>query len=143
MSEMNRNRRETHKPRRPKTKQIQEETTYKAVTLPKEYFPLYKHSSSIIYRHAMVYLRKRGVTLQDIIKYDIGYCETGQYANSIVIPSYDEKGNLNYFTSRSFNDSKYKYKNPNTSRDIIPFEFFITYEFSLSILDFQFDILFL
>ena len=89
----------------------------------------------------MVYLRKRGVTLQDIIKYDIGYCETGEYANSIVIPSYDEKGNLNYFTSRSFNNSKLKYKNPDTSRDIIPFEFFINWDQPIILCEGPFDAL--
>jgi DNA primase len=125
----------------PKTRQIQEQLNKTSLTLPKEYIPLYKHSSSIIYRHAMVYLRKRGVTLQDIIKYDIGYCETGEYANSIVIPSYDEKGNLNYFTSRSFNNSKLKYKNPDTSRDIIPFEFFINWDQPIILCEGPFDAL--
>jgi len=125
----------------PKTRQVQEQSNKTSLTLPKEYIPLYKHSSSIIYRHAMAYLRKRGVTLHDIIKYDIGYCETGEYTNSIVIPSYDEKGNLNYFTSRSFNNSKLKYKNPDVSRDIIPFEFFINWSQPIILCEGPFDAL--
>jgi hypothetical protein len=53
-------------------------------------------------RHALAYLKKRNVTKQDILKYNIGYCDSGQYNNMIIIPSYDSTGRLNYFTARSF-----------------------------------------
>jgi transcription elongation factor Elf1 len=73
------------------------------IKLPEEYQPLIDISqNNIIGRRALAYLKKRKVTQYDILKYDIGYCETGPYANMIIIPSYDCNGNLNYFTARSF-----------------------------------------
>jgi DNA primase len=54
----------------------------------------------------------------DIIKYNIGYCETGPYKNRIILPSYDTDGNLNYFTARDFyNRSNKKYLNPSYNKE--------------------------
>ena len=76
----------------------------------------------------------------DIIKYNLGYCEKGVYANRIIIPSYDENGNLNYFTARSFEKTNpIKYKNPNVSRNIIPCEFFINWDLPLVLCEGPFD----
>ena len=48
-----------------------------------------------------------------LTKYNLGYCEYGNYKNMIIIPSYDENGKLNYFTGRSFEKDPYrKYRNP-------------------------------
>ena len=59
----------------------------------------------------------------------MGYCEYGPYADRIVIPSYNSKGILNYFTSRTFKEDTFQtYKNPDTSRNIIPFEMFINWD---------------
>jgi hypothetical protein len=74
-----------------------------AVDLPKEYIPLFKNSESIEYKNAIHYLRsKRKITLSEIVKYSIGYCESGEYAKKIIIPSYDETGKLNYFVGRAY-----------------------------------------
>ena len=40
-------------------------------------------------------LKKRGLSAHDIIKYNIGYCEDGEYTKKIIIPSYDLNGKLN------------------------------------------------
>ena len=107
--------------------------------LPKEYKPIIGNKD-ILARHALAYLKKRGVTKDDIEKYNIGYCETGRYAKMIIIPSYDETGNLNYFTGRSFEKDPYiKYRNPETSRDIIPFELFINWNIPLILCEGPFD----
>lgn len=93
--------------------------------LPKEFKPLHVKPKSInpIYNKAIWYLKSRGVSLDDIVKYNIGYCERGMYQNRIIVPSYTEEGNLNYFIARSFyDDTKLKYKLPPVSRDIIMFE---------------------
>ncbi len=80
-------------------------------------------------RQALAYLKSRNITDEDILKYNIGYCETGPYKNMVVIPSYDANGSLNYYTGRSFEkEPKIKYKNPSVSRDIIPFELFINWD---------------
>lgn len=126
-------------------KLIGEETEFKRVIkqqsleLPQEYQQLF-NNPNIIAKHAISYLKKRGVTKDDIEKYNIGFCSTGRYANMVIIPSYDELGNLNYFTGRSFQASSFiKYRNPETSRDIIPFELFINWNLPLILCEGPFD----
>ena len=114
----------------------------KKVELPKEFKPLSTQYGSISYKHAISYLKRRQVTPDDIIKYNIGYCESGKYSNCIVIPSYDKDGILNYFTARSFDkNSSIKYKNPDVSRDIIPFELFINWNIPIILCEGPFDAL--
>ena len=58
----------------------------------------------------------------------------------IIIPSYDSNGKLNYFTGRSFEKDPYvKYRNPNTSRNIVPFEMFINWNLPLVLCEGPFD----
>jgi DNA primase len=58
----------------------------------------------------------------------------------IIIPSYDANCNLNYFVSRSFKkDDFIKYRNPDTSRDIIPFEIFINWDLPIILCEGVFD----
>ena len=111
------------------------------VTLPKEFTPLLNiQKSNIMGRHALAYIKSRGITEEDVLKYGIGYCETGRYANMVIIPSYDERGNINYFTGRSFEkEPSVKYRNPSVSRDIIPFELFINWELPLILCEGPFD----
>jgi DNA primase len=103
------------------------------VSLPKEYKSLLDtFDNSITKKHALAYLKKRGITNHDIVKYNLGYCETGPYKDRIIIPSYDKDGNINYFTGRTFESGNpIKYKNPQVSRDIIPFELFINWNLPL------------
>lgn len=110
------------------------------VHLPKEFISLINSPKSVMAKHAIAYLKKRGINDDDIIKYNLGYCESGTYANRIIVPSYDENGVLNYFTARSFEkDNPIKYKNPNLSRNIIPFEFFINWDLPLILCEGPFD----
>jgi hypothetical protein len=112
-----------------------------AINLPKE-FKTFKSitSSNIIGRHALAYLKSRNITEEDILKYNIGYCESGPYKNMVIIPSYDADGRLNYFTGRSFEkEAKIKYKNPSVSRDIIPFELFINWDIPFILCEGPFD----
>jgi len=105
--------------------------------LPKEYS---KFNNSIISKHAFHYIKKRSITEQDILKYNIGYCEYGPYSKMIIIPSYDSTGKLNYFTARSFEKEPYiKYRNPEVSRDIIPFEMFINWDLPIILCEGPFD----
>ena len=119
------------------------ETDLERVKLPEEFIPLTDvTANNLIGRRALAYLKRRGITKYDILKYQIGYCEHGPYSNMIVIPSYDEKGNLNYFTSRGFEEfSRSKYKNPNVSRNIVPFEFFINWNVPIILCEGPFDMM--
>ena len=81
------------------------------ITLPKEFKPLTNiQKSNIMGRHALAYIKSRGITEEDVLKYGIGYCETGRYANMVIIPSYDERGNINDPLHRSLPFlTKYEY----------------------------------
>jgi DNA primase len=109
--------------------------------LPKEFKPLTNiQQSDIIGRHALAYIKSRNISDEDVLKYNIGYCETGSYKNMIIVPSYDKNGILNYFTGRSFEkEPKIKYKNPSVSRDIIPFELFINWDLPFILCEGPFD----
>lgn len=73
------------------------------------------------YVKAMDYLRERNIT-QDIINYyRLGYTTHGKYFLRIVIPSYNEFNELNYFSGRAFSWVKPKYKNCNADKQMIIF----------------------
>jgi DNA primase len=92
------------------------------------------------YRRAMAYLKNRGITLEDICRYNIGYCESGEYRDCVVIPSYDDEGKLNYFSSRSYYPSTWwKYKNAPFSKNIVGFESFINYDEPVTLVEGVFD----
>lgn len=100
----------------------------KEVKLPDEYKPMWIKSNSPTYRHCLKYLKSRGVSQDDMVKYSIGYCEDGLYSNRIIIPSYDDEGKLNFFVGRDVFDSKLKYRNSPTPKDIVGFELFVNWE---------------
>ena len=116
-------------------------TVYEKVPLPKEFISLINPpTNNLSAKKALFYLKQRNILKEDIIKYNIGFCEFGKYSNMIVLPSYDTNGNLNYFTARNFNkNSTIKYKNPDVSRDIIGFELFINWNVPLVICEGMFD----
>ena len=122
-------------PRYKKTK----DTSKEVVQLPKEYKPLWNGGDSIVKRHALSYLYKRGINDQDILKYDIGYCDFGLYSNRIIIPSYDSDGKLNFFVGRDFYNGKMKYRNSPTSKDIIGFDLFINWDEPIILCEGVFD----
>jgi DNA primase len=110
--------------------------------LPKEFKQLYFKPKGINphYTKAVHYLKQRGIKEADFIKYNIGYCEDGLYGGRVIIPSYDESGELNYFVARSYyDDEKMKYKNPPVSRDVIVFENQINWNEPITLVEGVFD----
>ena len=118
---------------------VKEEDKKNIVKLPDDFKPLWNGNDGIVKRHALTYLYKRGITDVDIKKYKIGFCDSGLYEGRIIIPSYDDKGLLNYFVGRSFVGEKMKYKNPNVSRDIIPFDWYIAWSKPIVLCEGVFD----
>tara|TARA_R110001583_G_scaffold3293_20_gene21342 strand:- start:3411 stop:4175 length:765 start_codon:yes stop_codon:yes gene_type:complete len=117
-----------------------ENKNYETLILPFEFKPLHESSkTNPEAKNALSYLRKRNLTTQDILKYNIGYCETGKYGGMIIIPSYDEDGNLNFFTGRSYYDVNFKHLNPIVSKDIIGFDLFINWKEPITIVEGAFD----
>ena len=87
------------------------------------------------YKNAIKYLLSR-----NILKYDIGFCTMGLYSGMIIIPSYDKKGLLNFFTGRSYySDTSFKHKNPKVTKNIIGFELLINWKEPITIVEGAFD----
>jgi DNA primase len=125
---------------------VKRERKKKTLKLP-ESFTLFKDSSPVypVRRQAMNYLKNRGITDEMIEKFGIGFCDKGDHAGGIVIPSYDKKGELNYYIARSWNPtSKAKYKNPEAEKDkIIFWENLIDWKKDIYLVEGAFDGLFL
>ncbi len=109
------------------------------VNLPKDFLSLAVKHPSPVYKQAASYLLSRGITGDDILRYNIGYCESGPYTNRVIIPSYNKNGSLNYFVGRDIYNSKFKYKNPPISKDVIGFELFINWDEPLVLCEGVFD----
>lgn len=108
--------------------------------LPDEFLSIAVPSNSICYKHAVRYLKNRNITRDDILRYNIGYCEDGKYRNRIVVPSYDANGDLNFFTARDFLNSSYlKYLTPDWSKDFIGFGLYINWNEPITLVEGVFD----
>lgn len=108
--------------------------------LPKEFKPFFGDDISLTGKHALKYLKRRGITKYDILRYNIGYCEEGQYKHRVLIPSYNKQGKLNFFSTRSiFENTKMKYVNSTASKNIIGFEMFLDYNLPLNLVEGVFD----
>jgi DNA primase len=125
---------------------IKREKKKKTLKLP-EGFTLFKDSSSVypVRRQALNYLKSRGITDEMIDKFGIGFCDKGDHAGRIVIPSYNINGELNYYIARSWNPmSRAKYKNPEAEKDkIIFWENLIDWNRDIYLVEGAFDGLFL
>jgi DNA primase len=110
-----------------------------SLSLPDGFFELYK-SKSPTKQSALSYLYSRGLTDQDILKYNIGYCITGSCENMVVIPSYDEKQQLNFYVGRSYDPNSYKKHSLSpSSKDIIGFELFVNWDLPVVVCEGVFD----
>ena len=110
-----------------------------SLQLPPGVIPLIS-SSAVLSRHANHYLTQRGITQQDIVKYDIHYSETGDLKNMVVIPSYDGNGFLNYYVGRSFDKNAYiKHKLASATKDIVGFEMLINWDIPVILCEGAFD----
>lgn len=134
---------------RPEESEDFKKRTYNTVKLPKE-FVAFKDASfgmklTPTYKQAYNYIKSRNITDLMLQLYNIGYCASGPYENRIIIPSYDENKNLNYFIARSFlTKSKMKYKNPEAQKEIIIFnEHLIDWEKPIYIVEGAFDSIFI
>ena len=120
--------------------------TKEELVLPKEFIKLYEFPKikdiqvKMQMKQALGYLKSRGIGRTDILRYGIGYCPNGSYSGRIIVPSYDENFNLNFFVSRSiFEEDVLKYKNPKWSKDVIGFDCFIDWDEPVTLVEGVFD----
>lgn len=111
------------------------------VWLPEEFISLTKPDTCLEARHAMAYLKLRGITDKDIVKYNIGYCKNGRYRNRVIVPSYDKNGSVNYFIARSFEkEPSRKYDAPSIQKtEIIGLEYFVNWSVPVILCEGIFD----
>ncbi len=110
------------------------------IELPKEYQLLFNSSPTSVTANLIKrYLYARGLSDNDFIKYSIGYCTSGDYGGRVIIPSYSESNTLNFFVARSYDGNYFKYKNPETSKDIIFFENLINWNQPIILCEGVFD----
>ena len=130
---------------KPETIQVREKKINK-VKLPEGY----KKFSEVnkiypVRKQAINYLYNRGISDDVIEKYQIGFCDVGDHNGRIIIPSYNKKGELNYYISRSWDpNSRYKYKNPQAEKDKIVFwENMVDWDKDIYLVEGAFDGIFL
>ena len=90
-------------------------------------------------KKALDYLYSRGFTDRDILTWKIGFCDFGEYQDRVVVPSFDDEGNVNFFVGRSYTDDWMKYKNPQVSKDIIFNDLNIDWEADVILVEGAFD----
>ena len=116
-----------------------EEIKEEKVPIPPEFNTLTNHDLPLSARSAMNYLKKRGVTKEDILRWKIGYCRDGEYGNRIIIPSFGMAGDANFFVARSYSNDWMRYKNPQVSRDIIFNELYTDWDRDIVLVEGIFD----
>lgn len=89
------------------------------IDLPEEFISLCNKRLPLSSKEPLDYLKSRGITQKEILKWKIGYCKGGKYGGRIIIPSLNNEGNCNYFIARSYVGHYRRYLNPPCGRDII------------------------
>ncbi len=98
----------------------------KSITLPKTFKKI--NIKSCNDRRLKEYLNKRKISQDIVDKFNLGYTsydeEESSMRNRLIIPSYDQYGDLNYWTARDFtnNSKRVKYKNVDADRKQIIFQ---------------------
>jgi len=109
------------------------------VDIPPEYMCLAKKGLPPAANEAISYLWSRGIGQKDILYHKIGFCLTGKYKKRIIIPSFDDEGNCNYFTARSYSGDWLSYKNPPASKNIIFNDLLINWNEPITLVEGPFD----
>ena len=106
----------------------EDETEYVQVKLPDEmiYFSQMDGGNPEHFAAYSYLITERKLTSEIILRYRLGFCTTGKYAQRIIIPSYDAEGEINYFVSRYYGNDpiikkKTPYLNPYADKNVIIF----------------------
>ena len=109
------------------------------VQLPKEYFCLAKKDYPYSAKEALDYLSGRDISSSDILYYKIGYCDRGKYRKRIIIPSFNENGECNYFSARTYGKDWLTYKNPPITKNIIFNDLLVDWDAPITLVEGIFD----
>ena len=110
------------------------------VSLPPEFIPLTGVNSNAVTYPYLKYLNSRGIDCFSIERYNLGYCSEGQYADRLVMPSYDCDGILNYFMTRLIIPIKNVYRGATVNKkSIIIMEQYLNFNYPIIITEGMFD----
>ena len=107
--------------------------------LPKEFISLANKDLPPTAAYPLNYLRSRGLTKSDIIRWKIGYCSEGPYASRIIVPSFGLTGKPNYFVGRTYSGDWKKYTNPQAEKDIIFNHLYLDFDEDVVLVEGVFD----
>ena len=120
-------------------KELNNEEEEQTVDLPKEFISLCNNRLPISSQRPLAYLKSRGISKRDIQLWKIGYCNEGRYGGRIIIPSFNNNGDCNYFIARSYVGHNRKYLNPPCGRDIIFNELSVDWDEPIVLVEGVFD----
>ena len=89
------------------------------------------------------YIRSRGLTNRDLWYFKFGTCTTGRYRRRVIMPSFDEMGDLNYFVARTIDNDENKMKYINAKvpkKDVIFNEINIDWNKEVTLVEGPFDL---
>ena len=109
------------------------------IQLPEEFISLANKNLPLSSKFAMRYLLDRGYKKEDIVMWKVGYCSSGEYAGRVVVPSFNDNGDINYFVARSYTDKFPKYMNPKVSKDIVFNELYLDWNKDIILVEGVFD----
>ncbi len=116
-----------------------EEEAPPTLSLPSEFKPLAAVATSLAAKPARRYLIERGISREDILRWKIGYCSSGEYGGRIVIPSFNCDGKVSYFVGRTYDGNWKKYMNPSVERNMVFNELYVDWQSDLTIVEGVFD----
>jgi len=109
------------------------------IDLPSEFHTLTGNTDKIIYKKAFNYLKKRGISKEDIVAWKIGFCASGEYKDRIIVPSFNAEGHCDFFVGRSYTDDWRKYLAPSVNKDIVFNDLFVDWDKPVHLVEGVFD----
>ncbi len=113
------------------------------LTLPDDFQPIFSRSSASDpdARQAVRYLMRRGLSVDDIVRFRMGI--SPQVRRRVIIPSFDAEGALNYYTARAIDpDITLRYTNCQVKKtDIVFNEVNIDWSRELVVVEGPFDLI--
>lgn len=109
------------------------------VNLPSEFKTLTSSRHPTSATPALNFLHQRGVSKEDILRWKIGYCSTGDFGGRIIVPSFNMNGAVDYFIARSYTGDWRKYLAPPVNRDLVFNDLYVDWDSDLVIVEGVFD----
>ena len=98
----------------PEYSRIRRQETPRPSSLPAEAVPAEAHPDS------RAYLLGRGLSLDEMERYDLAYCSGGFWRRRVIIPMYDTDGNLLAFQGRHLDDEEPRYRTQGSRPIYVP-----------------------